>query len=93
VEAAVDAYVARARSGTRGAHRRARHALSTLDIVEIGDAATRPVELVADVYFRVSTQLGIRGCATESQRCRKTSIGCGSPKARCSTTCRVCSAR
>jgi glutamate dehydrogenase len=32
---------------------------STLDIVEVGDAAKRPVELVAEIYFDVSARLGI----------------------------------
>ncbi len=32
---------------------------STLDIVEVGDAAKRPVELVAEIYFEVSARLGI----------------------------------
>jgi len=60
VEAAVDAYVARGAPRALAARVVALDTLySTLDIVEIGDAATRPVELVADVYFRVSTQLGI----------------------------------
>jgi glutamate dehydrogenase len=60
VEAAVDAYVARGAPRALAARVVALDTLySTLDIVEIGDAATRPVELVADIYFRVSTQLGI----------------------------------
>jgi glutamate dehydrogenase len=60
VEAAVDAYGARGAPRALAARVVALDTLySTLDIVEIGDAATRPVELVADVYFRVSTQLGI----------------------------------
>ncbi len=32
---------------------------SMLDIVEVGDAANRPVELVANIYFSVSTHLGV----------------------------------
>ena len=32
---------------------------STLDIVEVGDATKRPVELVAEIYFNVSTRLGV----------------------------------
>jgi glutamate dehydrogenase len=32
---------------------------STLDIVEIGDATGRRVELVAQIYFAVSTHLGV----------------------------------
>src|SRR5437867_2293494 len=32
---------------------------STLDIVEVGDSTKRPVELVADIYFSVSTRLGV----------------------------------
>jgi glutamate dehydrogenase len=60
VEAAVDAYVARGAPKALAARVVALDTLySTLDIVEIGDSATRPVELVADVYFRVSARLGI----------------------------------
>jgi glutamate dehydrogenase len=32
---------------------------STLDIVEVADATGRPVELVADIHFSVSTRLGV----------------------------------
>jgi glutamate dehydrogenase len=32
---------------------------ATLDIVEIAEATKRPVEVVADVYFRVSARLGV----------------------------------
>ncbi len=32
---------------------------STLDIVEVADAAKRPVELVAEIYFDLSTRLGL----------------------------------
>jgi glutamate dehydrogenase len=32
---------------------------STLDIVEVADATQRPVELVAEIYFNVSTRLGV----------------------------------
>jgi glutamate dehydrogenase len=32
---------------------------STLDIVEVGDATKRPVELVAAIYFTLSTRLGV----------------------------------
>jgi glutamate dehydrogenase len=32
---------------------------STLDIVEVAGAASRPVELVAEVYFELSTRLGL----------------------------------
>jgi glutamate dehydrogenase len=59
-EAAVDAYVARGVPRELAARVVALDTLySTLDIVEIGDAAKRPVELVADLYFSVSTRLGI----------------------------------
>ena len=34
-----------------------------------------------------------RGCARRSRRCRATRIGRCSPRARCTTTCRACSAR
>jgi len=32
---------------------------STLDIVEVADTAKRPVELVAQIYFELSTKLGV----------------------------------
>jgi glutamate dehydrogenase len=32
---------------------------ATLDIVEVADATARPVELVAEIYFAVSTRLGV----------------------------------
>jgi len=32
---------------------------SMLDIVEVGDAAGRPVELVANIYFSISAHLGV----------------------------------
>jgi glutamate dehydrogenase len=32
---------------------------STLDIVEVAGATRRPVELVAEIYFELSTQLGL----------------------------------
>ena len=32
---------------------------STLDIVEVADAAKRPVELVAEIYFDLATRLGV----------------------------------
>ncbi len=32
---------------------------ATLDIVEVADATARPVELVAEIYFSISTRLGV----------------------------------
>ena len=32
---------------------------STLDIVEVADATNRPVELIAEIYFELSTRLGV----------------------------------
>jgi glutamate dehydrogenase len=60
VDAVVDAYVAKGAPQALAARIVALDTLySTLDIVEVGDAAKRPVELVADIYFSVSTRLGI----------------------------------
>jgi len=60
VEALVEVYVARGVPRPLAARIVALDTLySTLDIVEVGTAAGRPVELVADIYFSVSTRLGI----------------------------------
>jgi glutamate dehydrogenase len=60
VDAAVAAYAARGVPQPLAARVVALDTLySTLDIVEVGDAATRPVEVVADIYFSVSARLGI----------------------------------
>ena len=60
VDAAVDAYVASGVPRALAARVVALDTLySTLDIVEVGDATKRPVEVVADLYFSVSARLGV----------------------------------
>jgi glutamate dehydrogenase len=60
VEAAVDAYAAHGVPRSLAARVVALDTLySTLDIVEVGDATGRPVELVAEIYFSVSARLGV----------------------------------
>jgi glutamate dehydrogenase len=60
VDAAIDAYATRGVPKSLAARIVALDTLySTLDIVEVGDATGRPVELVGEIYFRVSTQLGL----------------------------------
>ncbi len=60
VEAAVAAHVEKGVPQALAARVVALDALySTLDIVEVADATTRPVELVAEIYFNVSTRLGV----------------------------------
>jgi glutamate dehydrogenase len=60
VDAAIDAYATRGVPKSLAARVVALDTLySTLDIVEVGDATGRPVELVGEIYFRVSTQLGL----------------------------------
>ena len=60
VDAAIDGYTARGVPKQLAARVVALDTLySTLDIVEVGDATGRPVELVAQIYFSVSTKLGL----------------------------------
>jgi glutamate dehydrogenase len=60
IDAAIAAYSARGVPEALAARVVALDTLySTLDIVEVGDATGRPVELVAGIYFSVSTQLGL----------------------------------
>jgi glutamate dehydrogenase len=60
VDAAVNAYGASGVPQALGARIVALDTLySTLDIVEVGDATKRPVEVVADIYFGVSVRLGV----------------------------------
>ena len=76
VDSAVNAYAASGVPVALGARVVALDTLySTLDIVEVGDATKRPLEVVAEIYFSVSARLGFHGCAGRSRRCRRTSIG------------------
>ena len=60
VEAAVARYVALGVSQELATRIVALDTLySTLDIVEVADATRRPVELVAEIYFDLSTRLGV----------------------------------
>src|SRR5258706_7086923 len=60
VAAAVDSYVAKGVPQSVAARVVALEMLySTLDIVEVADTTKRPVELVAQVYFDLSTRLGV----------------------------------
>ena len=60
VAVAVDGYVARGVPQPVAARVVALETLySTLDIVEVADATKRPVELVAQIYFELSTRLGV----------------------------------
>ena len=60
VAAAVDSYVAKGVPQAVAARVVALDTLySTLDIVEVADATQRPVELVAQIYFDLSTRLGV----------------------------------
>jgi glutamate dehydrogenase len=60
IETAVGSYVASGVPQPLAARVVALDALySTLDIVEVADATGRPVELVAEIYFDVSTRLGV----------------------------------
>jgi glutamate dehydrogenase len=60
VEAAVGVYVAHGVPQALATRVVALDTLySTLDIVEVADAAKRPVELVAEIYFALSTRLGV----------------------------------
>jgi glutamate dehydrogenase len=58
--AAVDRYVAAGVPQAVAARVVALETLySTLDIVEVADTTNRPVELVAQIYFELSTKLGV----------------------------------
>jgi glutamate dehydrogenase len=60
VDSAVNAYAASGVPVALGARVLALDTLySTLDIVEVGDATKRPLEVVADIYFSVSARLGV----------------------------------
>ena len=60
IDAAVGSYVASGVPEALAARVVALDTLySTLDIVEVADATDRPVELIAEIYFAISTQLGV----------------------------------
>ncbi|HEY4139030.1 MAG TPA: NAD-glutamate dehydrogenase, partial [Casimicrobiaceae bacterium] len=60
IDAAVGSYVASGVPQALAARVVALDTLySTLDIVEVADATDRPVELIAEIYFAISTQLGV----------------------------------
>jgi len=60
IDAAVGSYVASGVPHSLAARVVALYTLySTLDIVEAADAIDRPVELIAEIYFAISTQLGV----------------------------------
>ena len=66
---------------------------STLDIVEVAGATQRPVELVAEIYFELSTRLELPWLRERIARCPATRTGRCSRGARWRTTCRACSGR
>ena len=60
IDAAVGSYVASGVPQSLAARVVALDTLySTLDIVEVADATNRPVELIAEIYFAISTRLGV----------------------------------
>ena len=96
VDAAVADYVGEGRAASRS--RRAWSTLdtlySTLDIVEVADATKRPVELVAEIYFELSTRLGLAWLREMIARAaRRRALADARAKARCTTTCPACSGR